>query len=98
MFMGRVIGSVWATRKHPPLESGRFVLVQPVDESLKADGAPLAALDTIGSGPGEIVLYITSYEAVLPWKDQHPHLDVVGVDASVVAVVDRVEASGERGS
>jgi ethanolamine utilization protein EutN len=95
MYLARVIGSVWATRKHAPLESGRFVLLQPVDEQRNPDGDPLCALDTIGSGPGEIVLYITAYEAVLPWKDRNPGVDVAGVDASVVAIVDRIDAGEE---
>ncbi len=98
MYLARVIGSVWATRKHAPLQTGRFVLLQPVDEERNPDGVALCALDTVGSGPGEIVLYITAYEAVLPWKDRHPGLDVAGVDASVVAIVDRVDrARGETG-
>ncbi len=92
MYLARVVGSVWATRKHEPLESGRFVLLQPVDENRKKDGDAIVALDTIGSGPGEVVLYITAYEAVLPWKDRNPHLDLAGVDASVIAIVDRIDS------
>lgn len=95
MYLARVIGSVWATRKHPPLESGRFVMLQPVDEHRRPDGAPLAALDTVGSGLGEIVFYITAYEAVLPWKQRHPDVDVAGVDAAVIGIVDRIDAAEE---
>jgi ethanolamine utilization protein EutN len=91
MHLARVIGSVWATRKHEALASGRCVLVQPVDELRHPVGDPLAALDTVGSGPGEIVLFVTAYEAVLPWKERHPHVEVAGVDASVVAIVDRID-------
>ena len=95
MFLARVIGSVWATRKHPPVERGRFVLLQPVDGHRSPDGDPLVALDTVGSGPGEIVMYITSYEAVLPWKDRHPEIDLAGLDAAVIGIVDDVrEESG----
>ena len=78
MFLGRVIGSLWATRKHPPVECGRFVIVQPVDGKRRPCGDPLVAIDTVGSGPGEIVFYITSYEAVLPWKDRHPGRSIWG--------------------
>ncbi len=98
MFLARVIGSVWATRKHPPLETGRFVLLQPVDEARRPDGEPLVALDTAGCGPGEIVFYITAYEAVLPWKERHPEIDVAGVDATVVGIVDRIDAGPAGGS
>jgi len=91
MHLARVIGTVWATRKHPPLESGRLLLLQPVSEEAEPEGDPLAALDPLGAGPGEMVLYITAYEAVLPWKDLHPEVDVAGVDAAVVAILDRID-------
>ncbi len=96
MYLGRVIGSVWATRRHQALEGGRDVLVQPVDEHLEPAGEPLAALDTVGSGAGEIVLYVTAYEAAVPWLETHPGLEVAGVDASVVAIVDRVDAEARK--
>jgi ethanolamine utilization protein EutN len=97
MHLARVIGSVWATRKHAPLDSGRLVVLQPVDEMRHEDGEPLVALDTVGSGPGEIVSYVTAYEAVLPWKERHPAVLVAGVDASVVAIIDRIDVDVQRG-
>ena len=95
MYLARVIGSLWATQKHAPLESGRLVLLQPIDEAREPEGEPLCALDTVGSGPGEIVIYITAYEAVLPWKDRNPGVDLAGVDASVIAIVDRIDDARE---
>ena len=72
MYLGRVIGTVWATRRHQALEGGRMVLVQPIDDTKEPVGQPLAALDTVGSGAGEIVLYVTAYEAAMPWLESHP--------------------------
>ncbi|MAB90815.1 MAG: EutN/CcmL family microcompartment protein [Planctomycetota bacterium] len=92
MYLGRVIGTVWATRRHQALEGGRMVLVQPIDDTKEPVGQPLAALDTVGSGAGEIVLYVTAYEAAMPWLESHPGLEVAGVDASVIGIVDRVDA------
>lgn len=92
MYLGRVIGTVWATRRHQALEGGRMVLVQPLDDTKEPVGQPLAALDTVGSGAGEIVLYVTAYEAAMPWLESHPGLEVAGVDASVIGIVDRVDA------
>ncbi len=94
MQLGRVIGSVWATRRHEALEGGRLVMVCPVNEHHEETGEPLAALDTVGSGPGDVVLYVTAYEAAIPWLETHPGLEVAGVDASVVGIVDRVDAEG----
>ena len=69
-----------------------MVLVQPLDDTKEPVGQPLAALDTVGSGAGEIVLYVTAYEAAMPWLESHPGLEVAGVDASVIGIVDRVDA------
>ena len=96
MYLGRVIGSVWATRRHQALEGGRMVLVQPLDDDKEPVGQPLAALDTVGSGSGEIVVYVTAYEAAMPWLESHPGLEVAGVDASVVGIVDRVDTGASR--
>ena len=95
MYLARVIGSLWATRKHAQLGSGRFVLLQPIDEAHEPEGDPLCALDTVGSGPGEIVIYITAYEAALPWLDRNPGLEMAAVDASVIAIVDRIDDARE---
>jgi ethanolamine utilization protein EutN len=92
MLMGRVTGSIWATVKHAPLASARFVLVQPLNEEKQPCGDVFAALDTAASGPGDLVIYTTAYEAVLPWKELHPAVDLAAVDACVVGVIDRVDA------
>ncbi|MAG57243.1 MAG: ethanolamine utilization protein EutN [Planctomycetes bacterium] len=93
MHLGRVIGSIWATRKHAALDGASLRLVQPLDDDRSEVGDPLAVLDTLGSGPGELVMYVTAYEAVIPWKELHPHVDVAGVDAAVVGIVDRVDVA-----
>ncbi len=95
MLMGRVIGSVWATVKHEPLAGARFVLLQPLDAQQNNAGDVLAALDTASSGPGDLVTYTTAYEAVLPWRERHPEVDVAAVDACVVAVIDRVDVGAK---
>lgn len=49
----------------------------------KKVGMPIAVVDTIGAGPGEKVLYITAYEAVIPY-----HRDMVPIDAALIGIVD----------
>jgi ethanolamine utilization protein EutN len=91
MELARVVGTVWATRKDENLSSGRILLLQPIDEARRATGSPLAALDTVGAGVGEVVFYVTAYEAVIPWKRRRPGIEMAGVDASVVGIVDRID-------
>lgn len=88
MHLARVIGSVWATRRDVNLSGGALRLLQPVTPSLRAVGQPIVALDTVGAGPGEIVFFVTAYEAVIPWKEMNPGLPFAATDASIVGIVD----------
>ncbi|MFN3596006.1 MAG: EutN/CcmL family microcompartment protein [Rubricoccaceae bacterium] len=86
MNLGRVIGSVWATRKDPTLEGRRMLLVVPLREDGTPAGRPAAALDTCDAGPGDRVLYVTSAEAALPFAAEQP---LTATDATIVGIVDR---------
>ena len=46
MDLGKVIGTVVATRKDPSLEGTRLLLVQPLDEKYEPISEPLVAVDT----------------------------------------------------
>lgn len=90
MNLARVIGHVWATAKYPDLEGATFLLLQPLDRDLTPAGRPLAAADAVGAGrPGELVFYVSSYEAVLGYRRP-----MVPLDATVVGIVDRIDAPG----
>jgi len=85
LFLGQVIGNVWATKKYEALHSFKMMFVQPLNSEYEKLGEPIIAVDTVGSGPGEYILYITASEAVIPLP-----VDFAPVDASIVAVVDSV--------
>lgn len=86
MNLARVIGTIWATRKDKNLQSLKMQLIQPITVNEEDSGSPLTAVDTVGAGSGEIVYYVTAYEAVIP-LGKKPVL----VDASIVGIVDRIE-------
>ena len=85
MFLGKVIGNVWATKKYDALHSFKLLFVQPLNGSLETSGEPIVAVDTVGAGTGEIIYYITASEAVIPLP-----VDMAPVDASIVGIVDSV--------
>ncbi len=85
MFLGKVIGNVWATKKYPALKSFKMMFVQPINANLEITGEPIIAVDTVGAGPGEIIYYITASEAVIPLP-----VDMAPVDASIVGIVDSI--------
>ncbi|MBO6574160.1 MAG: EutN/CcmL family microcompartment protein [Rhodothermales bacterium] len=89
MNLGKVIGRVWATQKVDTLEGRRLLVVQPLTFDREEAGAPLIALDTVDSGDGDHVIYVSSTEATIPFKPA-----LTPTDATIVGVVDRVDNRG----
>lgn len=58
MKVARVVGNVWATRKHPGLDGAKLLLVRPMDAAAgKPMGEISLAVDrSFGAGPGDTVL------------------------------------------
>ena len=91
MYLGRVTGTVVATRKAEGLEGQKLLLVQPLDDLLRETGPLQVAVDTAQAGPQDLVFLVGSREAALacdPW--------FVPVDAAIVGIVDDVH-NPERG-
>ena len=61
-------------------------IIQPIDVHQDKIGDNLIAVDTVGAGSGEIVYYVTAYEAVIPLQNKP-----VLADASIVGIVDKIE-------
>lgn len=89
MLLGKVIGTVVATKKDPELVGLRLLLVKNADLDGKPTGAVLVAADAVGAGVGELVLYAAGSSArqTLQTKDRP-------VDHVVMAIVDQVEVEG----
>lgn len=94
MHLARVAGTLWATTKYDTVDGAALQIVQPLDDDLKPSGRPLVAADTVGAGPGELVFYVTNYEAVIPLVTR-PGGRGLGtltpVDASIVGIVENWE-------
>ena len=55
MIVGKVVGSLFSTRKSEKLVGNKFMIVEPVQE-MDAGTGRLVAIDIIGAGIGEYVL------------------------------------------
>ena len=86
MNLAKVVGTVWATRKDENFTGAKMLLVQPVDDALKAQGQPIAAVDTVGAGVGELVFFVTAREAIVAMKKDLNHL--TPCDAAIVGIVE----------
>ncbi|MFQ5797526.1 MAG: EutN/CcmL family microcompartment protein [Bacteroidota bacterium] len=91
MYFAKVIGTIWATRKDENLKTFKLQFLQPLNAMRESVGDPIVAVDTVGAGPGETVFYITAREAVIPLP-----VPMAPVDASIVGIVDRIDAEGDR--
>jgi len=86
MQIGRVIGTVVATRKHRKIEGAKLLLVQPLTLEGAPKGVALLAIDSVGAGVGEKVLL------VIEGKSAGDALRRKGapVDAAIIGIVDTV--------
>jgi len=90
MKMGRVIGTVVATRKDPSLEGVKFLVVENLDMDLKPAGGYVVAVDAVGAGANEVVLYASGSSArQTDLTRDRP------VDAVIMAILDSFEAHGK---
>ena len=56
MLLGIVIGHATATIKHPSLIGWRLLIVQPVNPKREPEADPIVAVDSLGAGPGQVVV------------------------------------------
>lgn len=90
MLLAKVIGTVVATRKEQSMEGLRFMLLRQVDLEGHESGGHVVAVDAVGSGPGEMVLYATGSSA-----RQTIATDKRPCDAVIMAIVDNWEVKGQ---
>jgi len=89
MLIGQVVGTVVSTRKDEKLEGLKFLVVKVIDLEGKPTGAYVVAIDSVGAGVHEVVLYATGSSA----RQTHATKDRP-VDAVIMAIVDAIEVSG----
>ncbi|HLU65369.1 MAG TPA: EutN/CcmL family microcompartment protein [Kofleriaceae bacterium] len=90
MILGRVVGTVVATRKEPTVEGLKLLLVRPCDVDGTPRGAPVVCADAVDAGVGEVVLYAAGSSA-----RQTQATTNRPIDHTIMAVVDLVEENGE---
>ncbi len=81
MYLGKVIGRIVCTIKDSSLESRTLLLVRRLPK-----GPAVVAVDAVGAGAGETVYVCRGKEASFAFLP-----DEVPTEATIVAIVDRVE-------
>lgn len=82
MIIGKVVGSVVATRKNENLIGSKFMIIEPL-ESMESGSNRFVAIDNVGAGIGELVLVARGSAARIGCNlEQSP------VDAAIVGIID----------
>jgi microcompartment protein CcmK/EutM len=85
MVLGRVVGTVVATRKDPRLEGKKLLIVRPISPDGKDEAGYVVSVDTVGAGFRETVITVAGSSARMATgcKD-------TPVDNAIVGIVDKV--------
>jgi len=89
MLLGRVYGTVVATRKESSMEGLKFLLVKRLDSTGGLMEEFVVAADGVGAGVGEVVLYATGSAARQTVATHERPCDAV-----IMAIVDSWEIEG----
>ena len=82
MIIGKVVGSLFSTRKSEKLVGNKSMIVEPV-ESMRNTGSRLVAIDIIGAGIGEYVLVAQGSAARIGCD-----MADAPIDAAIVGIID----------
>ncbi len=88
MFLGKVVGTVWATRKDEELVGMKFQIVKHVDLDYRLKDTFVVAVDTVQAGVGDVVLVCSGSSARMTTLTKNKP-----VDAVIMAVVDKLDVA-----
>ncbi len=90
MLIGKVVGTVVATRKEEKMQGMKFLVLKQVDVEGREGSGYVVAVDAMGAGVGEMVLYASGSSA-----RQTVITDKRPCDAVIMAIIDQWEVGGE---
>lgn len=90
MVLAKVIGTVVATRKEASMDGLKFLLLRQVDTDGKESGGFVVAVDAVGCGVGEMVMYASGSSARQTTMTENRPCDAV-----IMAIVDNWEVGGK---
>jgi microcompartment protein CcmK/EutM len=88
MVLGKVVGTVWATRKDEELVGMKLQIVKHVDLQYRLKDTFVVAVDTVQAGVGDVVLVCSGSSARQTAQTKNKP-----VDAVIMAVVDKLDVA-----
>jgi len=90
MLLGKVVGTLVATRKDEKLEGFKFLVVRRLDVENRETGDYVVAADAVQAGVGDVVMFATGSSArQTTITDRRP------CDAVIMAIVDTWDVGGD---
>lgn len=86
MYIGKVAGTIVATRKNEKLMGMKLLIVKEIDENGRFTGTYDVAVDTVGAGYQETVIVVKGSSS-----RQTDQTQGKAVDAAIIGIVDTVE-------
>lgn len=90
MFIGRVVGSLWATRKTENTKGLKFLIVQPQNLNKAPNTDTVVVADCLGAGEGEMVMVAFGRAARLAIGSED-----ISIEAAVIGIIDEYEVNPE---
>jgi len=91
MLVGRIAGTLVASRKDEGLSGQRFLVVRELNADGNETGGHVVAVDSVGAGVGEVVLWASGSSARQTEMTRDRPCDAV-----IMAIVDSWEVGGEE--
>jgi ethanolamine utilization protein EutN len=86
MQVGRVVGTLVATRKDEKLVGTKLLVVRTMDPSFKEEQGYVVAVDTVNAGIGDRVMLVAGSSARLAQG-----MKEAPIDSAIIGIVDTVE-------
>ncbi|MFQ5454264.1 MAG: EutN/CcmL family microcompartment protein [Candidatus Zixiibacteriota bacterium] len=90
MFIGKVVGSLWATRKTENTSGVKFLIIQPYNLKKAPNTDTIVAADVLGAGEGELVMVAYGRAARLAIGNEN-----MSIEAAVTGIIDEYEVKPE---
>ncbi|RPI00682.1 MAG: hypothetical protein EHM72_08500 [Calditrichaeota bacterium] len=88
MIVGRIIGSVVSTIKHPCYNHQKILLVKPVSPQGAPQSGLMVAVDLVGAGSGDLVLVASEGRAAEELLDFSCRMPVRSL---IVGIIDQID-------
>lgn len=90
MQLGRVAGTLVASQKEALMSGLKFLVVRQIDDNNEETGGYVVAVDAVGAGPGEVVLFASGSSARQTEMTRDRPCDAV-----IMAIVDSWDIEGD---